>query len=184
MPCWMPLDESSGHVPSLRMPDDVEESPPKPNQTVAVLKLLRNSQGTFESIMVGNSMTPTIPNGAQIRIDCGKRENLVVGTVVAYLGDQHPVIGHRIVGIGRGPRARNMVVTRGDAMTLCDTPIGLDLLLGEVTHWLCEGTWRAVPDSRVEHERRRTVGALSTFLTLNALEIHHRAPRHDPRITP
>ena len=95
----------------------------------AIATLLRQSGREFESQIRGASMHPTLPDGARIRIRCG-RFQISRGDIVAIAAD--PPIAHRVVERWRKDR-RTFLLTRGDASWHCDVPVTENDILGLVT---------------------------------------------------
>jgi hypothetical protein len=134
--------------------------------------LLRNSGRTVESIMVGNSMSPSIPNGSHIRIKCGRSHQQTVGGVVVYFRNGHPVTCHRVVGWGRRKHVKDFVVTRGDGNLVCDVPTPRSTVLGVVTEFCLGEEWHPVPTHRRAGPVHRAMAATLKATTLLALDVH------------
>ncbi len=134
--------------------------------------LLRNSGRTVESIMVGSSMSPSIPNGSPIRIKCGRPQQLNIGGVVVYFRNSHPVTGHRVVGWGRRNHVKDLVVTRGDGNLVCDVPTPRSTVLGVVTEFCLAGEWHPVPTYRRAGPVHRAIATTLKATTLLALDVH------------
>ena len=122
---------------------------PQPNTVaghdryLAAVDLLRRNEGEIESVVRGDSMGPTLPAGARIRVACSQRAAFADGAVVAFLaGDV--MIGHRVVGRCHDRQGREALLIRGDARLLCDPPVDPALVLGEVIAWQQGSVWHPV----------------------------------------
>ncbi len=156
--------------PDAPAPEYVE-----PDKLLAVALRLRSTLGIVESRISGHSMQSTLPAGSRIRIQCGNVDGVMSGTVVAFLGGS-TLIAHRVVGRGRGPRARDFLLTRGDATIICDAPVHADDVLGVVTHVAIGDQWRPLPSESRSLLARVAAGFVSGTMTL-ALELDTRAAR-------
>lgn len=96
--------------------------------------LLRLRQRSPHDILVpvrGSSMAPAIPRGAEVWVSTtsGARQ---VGDVV-LVEWSGLVLCHRVVRTGRGWHGRDLLLTRGDSVIMCDVPVTPDAVLGTVT---------------------------------------------------
>jgi hypothetical protein len=108
---------------------------------LAAVELLRRAGGDVESTIRGDSMHPTLPAGARIKVTCRQQPRYACGAVVAFLaGDV--LVGHRVVGHCSDRQGRQALLLRGDARLLCDPPVDPALVLGEVTAWQQDSGWR------------------------------------------
>jgi hypothetical protein len=131
-------------------------------RTLATVELLRRAGGEIESTIRGDSMDPTLPAGARIRIVCAPAESLQDGTVAAFLaGDV--MIGHRLVGRCRDLRHREALLLRGDARLVCDPPVDPRLVLGQVVAWQREDTWQPVAPATGQGPLARFTAAVILF---------------------
>jgi len=113
-----------------------------PSEIRAIASLLKRSDETIESTVVGTSMGATLRAGTRIRIRCGDAEWPLGAVVVFFTGQT--LVGHRVVARGTGT-AVDYWVTRGDGTVVCDVPVHRDEILGTVTAWMDDGAWKAVP---------------------------------------
>lgn len=120
--------------------------------------LLRGAGTELTSTVEGTSMGATIPHGAEIRIRCGVEAR--PGDVVGFLLEER-LTAHRVMAVVRGLRRRRYLVTRGDAMTVCDPPIAVHDVLGAVTAVRVGDTWH---DLAPPIPRRGWRGAAATTL--------------------
>lgn len=100
------------------------------------VELLSRAGRTLESCVQGNSMANTIPDGSRIRIRwTGK--NYRPGQIVACL-ERGFLFAHRVVHA-----RRDAIITQGDGWILCDPPLRVSEVIGEVIAYRAEGEWRA-----------------------------------------
>lgn len=121
-------------------------------------------------------MGDTLPHGSRVRVRCGVPPEPVEpleGHVVVVA--VHPVLfAHRVVGRGRGPRARGYVLTRGDAALLCDEPVPLEQLVGTISEWNAGSGWRPLGAPPRRAGIPRLLAAAHRWAMLAALAIHIR----------
>jgi len=135
--------------------------------------LLGKAGRTIESTIAGRSMGDTLPPGTRVRVRCGVPPEPLAGHVVVVA--VHPVLfAHRVVGRGRGPRARGYVLTRGDAALLCDEPVPLDHLVGTISECDAGSGWGPLGAPPPRAGMRRLLAAAHRWAMLAALEIHIR----------
>jgi hypothetical protein len=147
----------------------------EPDKLLAVALRFRKSLGIVESRISGYSMRSTLPAGSRIRIQCCNLDRVRRGTVVAFVGGSS-LIAHRVVRRGRGPRSREVLLTRGDATIICDTPIHADKVLGVVTHVATGDRWGPLPSPSRGLVARVAAGFVSGAMTV-AMELDTRAAR-------
>lgn len=133
----------------------------------ALAPFLRDVGADVESVMVGNSMHPTIPAGTKIRIHCTSTPIPRVGQVLAIANGDRLIV-HRVVHCGKGRRTRQWVLTCGDARRLPDAPAPVDTVVGEVTgKW--DGTgWTEIPSAPAD----RPTSTLLLTAARVGLELH------------
>ena len=148
----MALDVAGGgdaFIEIVEMTSHGDDATPIGHAEVAAMLLLESGR-TVETTISGDSMEPSIPRGARVRIRCDKDLQLDRGTVVAFRGVAGRLTAHRIVWGSRWGSARHLIVTQGDSNLLCDNPVARDDVLGTVSAWWCDGEWRSLPS----HVRR------------------------------
>jgi hypothetical protein len=133
------------------------------------------SGAPLESTIAGPSMLPTLPPGAQVRIEAAPWGP---GDVIAFAAGRG-LVAHRVVGQGRGARARAWVVTRGDARVLCDPPGRVAHVAGRVAAWRAPGSaaWEPVPPAPARTGVRGWAARTFARVLLAALEWHVWAAR-------
>ncbi len=110
-------------------------------QLRACLQLLQRSGKVVESIVQGDSMGSTIPDGSKIRILSVPPDALKNGDIVACVADGF-LSAHRLVyGGAKHESATGYLITQGDAWILCDGPRPLATLLGVVEECFIGGSW-------------------------------------------
>ena len=103
----------------------------------AYAELLSRSGRTLESQIHGSSMGETIPDGSRIRIQWRDGDSYRAGQIVACL-DHGFLFAHRIVHVHG-----DAIITQGDAWILCDPPLHLSQVVGEVISCQVRGAWRS-----------------------------------------
>ena len=83
--------------------------------------------------------------GATLRISLGRVAPYRVGEVVAFVQDAGICV-HRVAFLGRSQRARDYIITQGDACFYPDPPISTPLVLGPVTEFRLKGDWVPTAD--------------------------------------
>ena len=133
----------------------------KPAWMTGVAAVLGQTGTGVESVVVGSSMHPTLPQGARVRIASG--HDWTVGDVIAFVaGDV--LVAHRAVAVPRGGR---FVLTRGDATRLPDPPCPVAVVLGPVCEVWREDSWHPVPRPPVRSSWwSRSAGALDGAIRL------------------
>src|SRR5262245_26565647 len=110
----------------------------------ARLLALAGSAGAEVVVPVrGASMAPGIPDGASVRVRTGAAA-YAIGDIVLFEW-RRAVVCHRIVRRARTISGRPFVVTRGDAMMLCDVPMDTAALLGRAVALASPEGSRALP---------------------------------------
>jgi len=145
---------------------------PRAAKMAVIASLLQDARRVIESTVVGGSMSPSLPDGARVRIECGNEMDLKPGTVVAFMSGETPIIGHRIVAMGRRIRTHNLIVTRGDNSILCDLPIGRNRILGVIVDWYSGNQWRPIPAPRNAGIFHRIMAAIFKSLVIVTLEMN------------
>ena len=92
-----------------------------PARLRAIMAGFRRRQSVLESEVRGWSMTGTLPDRSRIKIRCGGTAGRSIGDVIAVQLDETLIV-HRIAYFGRGRRALDHVITRGDSTLLADPP--------------------------------------------------------------
>jgi hypothetical protein len=139
---------------------------------MARVELLRKSERDVESVVQGRSMEPAIAVGDQIRIRPVQRMP-DVGTAVAVV-TPGGLVAHRVIDRGYLPWNRGFVLTQGDGTMLCDPPVPVSLVLGEVCVRRHDGGWQAI-GPRAQSARSTACGArLWRFLVRCAFAAHPR----------
>jgi hypothetical protein len=88
-----------------------------PAELQAVAELWTRTRREVAARFTGRSMEPTIPSGAEVRLQCGGEA--AVGDVLAFVRDGHLVL-HRVEGLSA---TDGWVLTRGDAFVWPDPPL-------------------------------------------------------------
>jgi len=134
---------------------------------LALAEWARANSGTIESTVAGRSMLPTLPAGTRIVIDLRDRDYRP-GAIVAVLSG-NTVTAHRLIGRGRGRRARGYWIARGDANALPDPPVSVAAVLGSVR--LADGGELAA------EPRRSLLVRIAALIVTAALEVDVRFAR-------
>ncbi|NNG14858.1 MAG: hypothetical protein HKM89_00165 [Gemmatimonadales bacterium] len=134
----------------------------------AIVPLLKRVEGDVELMLYGLSMEPTIPDASVIRIRCREPETCRVGDVVVMQAGSR-IIAHRVLHRGRRGRAREYLITRGDARWLPDPPVPVASLLGVVAGVAAGETWSPPSAAR---EESGWAAALSFAVLRSALELN------------
>ena len=139
-------------------------------EIIAVASLLGRDGRTIESTIVGHSMERTLVHGSRVRIRCGLTTPSPGTVVVVAVGGV--LFAHRIVGRGRGRRARDFIITRGDHAVVCDSPVATSWVVGVVTEYHDGTAWRPLPNDPLRSPARAWLAAVHRSVMLGALEIH------------
>jgi len=116
--------------------------------------MLQRAGRVIESEIRGPSMGATLPDGARIRISCRVDGNYQPGTVIVFVIPAG-LVGHRVVAVTRGRGGQAIFFTRGDATVVCDGPVELARVLGEVTERFDGLGWSPLPACVVMGPGRR-----------------------------
>ncbi len=127
--------------------------------SLALAPLLQRTGRVIESEISGVSMGSTLPTGTRIRIQCEDPASARRGTVVAIMAERG-LIGHRLLWCGTDRRGQAVALTRGDGSPVCDPPVAMERILGEITHWYAPPEWRPVPAAPATPLLRRAIAAL------------------------
>jgi hypothetical protein len=138
---------------------------------IAASRLLGDEGQTLESTVAGASMDGTLPPGTRIRVRCGAPSPLEPGTVVVVAVHGGTLFVHRVIAVGKGRRAADFVITRGDGSLLCDGPTHRGWLVGVVTEYHDGGTWRLVPAHRGRSAMARLAAGAHELAMLAALHL-------------
>ena len=136
-----------------------------PERILDVVSRLRGSDTVIECRLRGGSMEPAVPRGATLRISLGRVAPYRVGEVVAFV-QAASVCVHRVAFLGRSQKARDYIITQGDACFYPDPPISTRLVLGPVTEFRLKGDWVPTGDQASMGRARSFLGR--TLLTLIA----------------
>lgn len=126
----------------------------------------------IECTLRGGSMSGLIAAGSRVRVIFGDA-HWSRGEVVAFI-DGARIVVHRVVYRGYSPRARNYLITQGDAMSLPDPPIAASAVLGTVVAVHDAGGWRPL-GARIRPPRRDRL--LSFLVLLMAAACMEASPR-------
>ncbi|MFN0160558.1 MAG: hypothetical protein ACKVQQ_04960 [Burkholderiales bacterium] len=134
-----------------------------------LLARFRAAGASLESEVRGWSMTGCLASGDRIRIHCAAPAIWRRGAVVAAVA-RGGLVAHRVAWVGRTRRSRGWLIARGDATMLCDAPVAVDDIVGQVTGVDTGSGWQAVPPP----PRRRSPvrAALVLAVCVVALELH------------
>jgi hypothetical protein len=140
---------------------------------LAVASSFTGGRRIIESKLVGYSMEGAIPAHAPIRIRFGEGTDYHVGQVVAYLVNAKLMVVHRVVYHGRFGRARDYLLTRGDAKLIPDPPTQLSAVLGSVTEVQYGQDWQA-PRPPAQRLKNRLLSSVLPVLVGLSLEVDVR----------
>jgi len=152
----------------------LEERAREEGPLIALAEWARQRGQPVPSTIAGNSMQATMPAGTEILIDLDDR-HYSKGRVVAALSGS-TVIAHRLIGRGRGPRARHYWLMRGDSLLIPDPPVHIDVLLGAVIVKKNDEVTEPPPMPRRSMTARLAAWTLAAMIAL-ALEIDVRLAR-------
>jgi len=139
-------------------------------------ELLRKSERVFETTVKGASMEPTIPDGARIQIRPRPIDAYANGQVVACVASDE-LFAHRVVFCGSRGRSRDLVITLGDNLTLCDPPTRKGDILGEVTALWQDGRWRAPVLEGIRGRAAQALSNLHLAFIRACLPVHYEFAR-------
>ena len=111
-----------------------------PERILASASRLRGFDQEVEIRLRGSSMGAAIPQDSLLRIRFGTTAPVQIGEVVAFVANAK-VFVHRVVYRGRGTRAKDYIVTQGDACLCPDPPMNSDRVLGTVTECFHKERW-------------------------------------------
>lgn len=140
--------------------------------SLAVAKLMLRAGREVEIGATGRSMSPSIPRGATLRLR-PPTGSLTPGDVISFQSGG-VLLTHRIVAISGGQGTQQRLVARGDAATICDTPITRDDVLGVVVSFSDGPAWRDVPSPISRHGWRGVVAAVIVLAVRATLPVHAR----------
>lgn len=126
---------------------------------LAISSLLKNGTFEIETQVRGRSMGSILPDGSQVRIRLGSKGNSLPGQVVTYVTKDRLVV-HRVVQ-EVDSHERHYVITRGDASLCCDAPVPSECVVGVVTEFCKDGSWR--PIASPGNRRRSAALVASAF---------------------
>lgn len=144
-----------------------------PERILDVVSGLRGSDIVIECRLRGGSMEPAIPRGATLRISLGRVAPYRVGEVVAFVQDAGICV-HRVAFLGRSQRARDYIITQGDACFYPDSPINTSLVLGTATEFRLEGDWIPTTDQASVGRARSFLGRTLLKLIAGLMELDIR----------
>jgi hypothetical protein len=124
--------------------------------------------------VAGVSMQPAIPYGARIRIVPSETGHYEVGQIIAFStpGSARIVI-HRVVHRGYS-RVSSHLITRGDAILLCDPPAYKKDICGVVTEYSAGDRWQPAGETQSQRWWKAGVSAGHARLLAVCLLIHPR----------
>jgi hypothetical protein len=144
-----------------------------PARILDVVSRLRGSDTVIECRLRGGSMEPAVPRGATLRINLGRVAPYRVGEVVAFVQDAGICV-HRVAFLGRSQRARDYIITQGDACYNPDPPMSTSLVLGRVTEFRLEGDWVPTGDQASVGRARSFPGKTLLKLIAGLMELDIR----------
>jgi hypothetical protein len=144
-----------------------------PERILDVVSRLRGSDTVIECRLRGGSMEPAVPRGATLRISLGRVAPYRVGEVVAFVQDAGICV-HRVAFLGRSQRARDYIITQGDACFYPDPPISTPLVLGPVTEFRLKGDWVPTDDQASVGRARSFLGRTLLKLIAGLMELDIR----------
>jgi hypothetical protein len=152
-----------------------------PERIVETVSRLRDSSIVIECRLRGGSMEPAIPRGAALRISLGRAAPYRIGEVVAFV--QGPgICVHRVASLGHGQRARDYIVTQGDACLCPDAPISARHVIGPVTEFRLDGDWVPAGNQASPGRARSFVGRMLLLLVAGLMEINVNLARGTARM--
>ena len=126
-------------------------------------EVLRSS-GSLRLRVTGWSMLPTIWPGDTLVVEYAASSDVLDGDVVVFSNGRR-FVAHRVVKKTSGP-GDSMVQTQGDALSLPDSPVAHDELLGKVSFIVRNG--KLVKPARSLRLPERAVAAMFRRSTLSA----------------
>lgn len=152
------------------------EAPGRRSESQTFWDLLRSSGCVFEADVKGSSMEPTLPDGARVRIRPVPAEEYRTGHVVACVASGE-LFAHRIVFCGLRGRSRDVVITQGDNLLLCDPPTRKSDILGLVSEYLAAGKWCPPGPFEASGRGRGAVARAHLELLRLCVSIHYEVGR-------
>lgn len=154
-----------------------------PQDLSAIAELLKHSHAHVETQIQGGSMGAALPPGARVQLACRAGAHFEPGVVVVYVQDGG-LIAHRLVRRGRSGRARDFLITRGDASATCDPPVPIAQAVGVVTGWRQreEQSWEPVGPATHPGGIGAWVTAADRLVIGGLLEIHPTLARAVARL--
>ncbi|HEX8140303.1 MAG TPA: signal peptidase I [Pyrinomonadaceae bacterium] len=127
-------------------------------------ELLRSGLG-LRFRAYGSSMHPTIRSDESITVVPIKPQQIKQGDIILYRTPFGSVMAHRVIGIDQGADALHFI-TRGDAATDCDRPVGAEQVLGKVISVERKGTQHKLTglNSRLRQATRLRASQLKMYL--------------------
>lgn len=144
-----------------------------PERILEAVSRLRGSDSVIVSQIRGASMGSAIPRGSALRISLGRAAPYRIGEVVAFVQDSGICV-HRVAYLGRGRRAKDYVVTQGDACFYPDPPVSSQRVLGRVTEFRYEERWLPAADRASRDRAQSLAGRLLLKLVAGLLEVNVR----------
>lgn len=120
----------------------------------------RERQPTFESVIRGPSMEPTIPSGAYIRVQLLASQPCRSGDILFYLSDDGYMV-HRVAYKVRRGSTRDFLLTCGDNRLAPDPPVARAKILGAVTAVKIAGRWHPPGAPMIGSFCRRVIRAIT-----------------------
>lgn len=142
-----------------------------PERILEAVSCLRGPDTVIECRLRGGSMEPALPRGATLRISLGRAAHYRVGEVVAFVQDSGICV-HRVACLGRGQRARDYIVTQGDACFYPDPPISTRHVLGPVTEFRHNEDWFPTGDQASADRARSFFGRILLKLVAGLMELN------------
>jgi signal peptidase I len=127
-------------------------------------ELLRSSLG-LRFRAYGSSMHPTIRSDELITVVPIKPHEIKRGNIILFRTQFGSVMAHRVIGINQLATGLQFI-TRGDAATDCDRPVGAEQVLGRVISVERNGTQRKLTGlkSRLRQATRLRASQLKRYL--------------------
>lgn len=145
-------------------------------KAVAVATVMLEAGREVEAAARGRSMGDAMPRGATLRIRPLTGASLRRGRVVAVVaGDS--TTSHRVVARGPWGPSRRFLITRGDGRTLCDHPVPVGMVLGEVVQWRTGEVWHDIAPMAWRRGWRGPASALFELSMTLALTCHVQLAR-------
>jgi signal peptidase len=140
-------------------------------QLRSCVDLLSRSGRIVESDIRGGSMGAAIPDGSRIRIRLTSEERFRPGQIVACM-EKGFLFAHRVVHV-----RKDAIITQGDGWVLCDPPIRISQVLGEVVSCRVGEEWIAPASEANRSETASRAARRQVRLIAFCLRIHLRLAR-------